>query len=142
MTPTEIAPGLAVAPQLAPSDIAGLAAQGVKTIINNRPDGEEPGQVPAAEVRAEAERHGIAYVHIPVTMGTMTRADIAAVERAVADSPGPTVAHCRSGTRCYVLWAAGQVLAGKGDAAALFAEGAAKGFDLRALPEVVARLKG
>ena len=35
---------LLVTGQISPDDIATAAAQGVRTIINNRPDGEQPGQ--------------------------------------------------------------------------------------------------
>ena len=47
----ELAPGLSAAGKLDPSDIEALAASGVRTIINNRPDDEDPGQLPAAEAR-------------------------------------------------------------------------------------------
>jgi uncharacterized protein (TIGR01244 family) len=136
-----IAPNLAVAAQLGKADLADLARQGYGTIINNRPDGEEPGQPSAAEMRAEAERHGLAYVHIPVTTPTITAADVAAHAKAVAGSAKPVVAHCRSGTRSYIMWAASQALAGKAAPADLVAEGAAKGFDLSAVPALVEKLR-
>ena len=37
-------PGISVSPQIAPGDMAEIAAQGFKAIICNRPDGEEAGQ--------------------------------------------------------------------------------------------------
>jgi uncharacterized protein (TIGR01244 family) len=136
-----VTPTLSVAPQLSKSDVAQLAAQGYGTIINNRPDGEEPGQPSAAEMRAEAERQGLAYVHIPVTTPTITADAVAENARAIAQSGKPVVAHCRSGTRSYILWAVSQALAGKATPAALVAEGAAKGFDLSAVPALVEKLK-
>ena len=42
----ELAPGLSVAGKLDPDDIEALAAAGVRTIVNNRPDDEDPGQRP------------------------------------------------------------------------------------------------
>ncbi|MBW8725321.1 MAG: hypothetical protein JF625_09235 [Inquilinus limosus] len=53
---TEIAPGLFAAAQVDRAAIAEIAASGAKTLINNRPDGEEPSQLPAEQARAEAER--------------------------------------------------------------------------------------
>ena len=38
----ELAPGLSAAGKLDRADIEALADAGVKTIINNRPDGEDP----------------------------------------------------------------------------------------------------
>lgn len=139
-SPTEIAPGLAVTAQPDTCDIAALAGLGYLTLINNRPDGEEAGQIPAAAARAEAERLGLAYIHIPVTAGTITAADVAAFDRAVRESWRPVVAHCRSGTRSYLLWAAARALNGRANPAALVAEAAAKGFDLKSLPDVLGRL--
>ena len=39
-----LTPFIAVAPQLQPGDMGMLAAAGFRSVINNRPDGEEPGQ--------------------------------------------------------------------------------------------------
>jgi uncharacterized protein (TIGR01244 family) len=139
---TEIAPGLAVAAQIARSDLADFARAGIRTVINNRPDGEQPGQLPQAEARAEAERHGLAYIYMPVTAATIGTADVAAFERALKESARPIVAHCRSGTRTYLLWAAAQVLNHGADASALVAEAAAKGFDIKALPVLLAGIRG
>ena len=43
-----LTPKLAVASQITPADVARIAAEGYTTILNNRPDGEEPGQPRAA----------------------------------------------------------------------------------------------
>src|SRR5918912_3569975 len=95
----ELAPGLSAAGALGPSDIEALAASGVRTLINNRPDNEDPGQLPAAEARRIAAAHGIAYHHIPITAATLSRADVDAFAAVLRSAPQPVVAHCRSGTR-------------------------------------------
>jgi uncharacterized protein (TIGR01244 family) len=137
---TEIAPGLSVAAQIEKADLAQLSGQGFKTIINNRPDSEGV-PIAAAEAKAEAERLGLRYDYLPVTSSTITAADLVAFDKLVKDSPKPIVAHCRSGTRCYLLWATTQVVNGRADADALVAEAAAKGFDIKALPALAAKLK-
>jgi uncharacterized protein (TIGR01244 family) len=92
-----------VAPrQIRPEDIAGAAAEGVRTIINNRPDGEEPGQPAGAEIEAAARAAGLAYRHIPVA-GGFSEAQVAAMAEAL--EAGPALAFCRSGTRSTYLWA-------------------------------------
>ena len=101
----ELAPGLSAAGKLDPVDIEALAQAGVRTIINNRPDNEDPGQLPAAEARRLAEAHGIAYHHIPVTGPTLSRADVEAFAAVLRSAAQPVVAHCRSGTRSSLLWA-------------------------------------
>ena len=83
-----LAPGLSATGRLDRADIDALAQAGVRTIINNRPDGEDPGQLPAAEAQRLAEAHGIAYHHIPVTAATLTRADVDAFAATLRDAAG------------------------------------------------------
>jgi sulfide:quinone oxidoreductase len=135
----ELAPGLSAAGKLDRSDIEALAQAGVRTIVNNRPDGEDPGQLPAAEARQIAEAHGIAYHHIPVTGPSLSRADVDAFAAVLASAPTPIVAHCRSGTRSTLLWALARLRDGA-DPAALVAEAARHGIDIAALPAIAARL--
>lgn len=96
---------LAATGQIEVADLAALAGAGFRTVINARPDGEQPGQ-PASAALAEAARAaGLAYRHLPVRMATLSGADVAAFEAAVAELPGPVLAFCRSGTRAGALWA-------------------------------------
>jgi uncharacterized protein (TIGR01244 family) len=135
-----LGPGLSAAGRLDRADIEELAAAGVRTIINNRPDGEDPGQLPAADARRIAEAHGIAYHHIPITAATLSRADVDAFAAALQDAPAPVVAHCRSGTRSTLLWALTRMREGA-DALSLVAEAAQHGIDIAGLPAVAARLR-
>jgi uncharacterized protein (TIGR01244 family) len=136
----EVAPGLSVAAQPTEADIRALAASGVKTLINNRPDGEEPGQLDTATARAAAEAAGMNYIEQPVTGATIDRAAVEHFSNLLEASSGPIVAHCRSGTRCYTLWAAGRVLRDGADPERLIEEAAAKGFDLSGLRGIAGRL--
>ena len=137
--PIRITDDLAVRNQPDRSDIARLAQLGDRALINNRPDGEEPGQLTAAEARIEAERVGLAYIHLPVKTDGISAVDVQAFHRALRESPGPVAAHCKTGTRSFLLWGAGEVLKGRhpGDVAA---QAAAAGYDLTLLPKVLARL--
>jgi uncharacterized protein (TIGR01244 family) len=135
----ELAPGVCAAGALSRDNIEALAAAGVRTIVNNRPDGEDPGQLPAAEARALAAAHGIQYHHIPVTAPTLSAADVDAFAAVLASAPQPIVAHCRSGTRSSLLWALVRLRAGD-DPAALVAKAARYGIDIAALPAVAARI--
>jgi sulfide:quinone oxidoreductase len=135
-----LAPELSVAGRLDRADIDALAGAGVRTIINNRPDGEDPGQLPAIEARRIAEAHGIAYRHIPITTATLSRADVTAFAAALRETPAPVVAHCRSGTRSALLWALARMREGA-DPLSLIAEAAKHGLDIAALPAIAARLR-
>jgi uncharacterized protein (TIGR01244 family) len=132
--------GLSVAGRLDRAEIDALAGAGVRTIVNNRPDGEDPGQLPAAEARRIAEAHGIAYHHIPITAATLSRADVDAFAAVLRGAPAPVVAHCRSGTRSALLWALTRMREGA-NALSLVAEAARHGIDIASLPAVAARLR-
>ncbi len=135
----ELAPGVSAAGALSLDHIEALAAAGIKVIINNRPDGEDPGQVPAAEARRLAEARGMAYHHIPFVAATLGRDEVDAFAAALRDAPGPVVAHCRSGTRSTLVWALTRLREGE-DPAALVALAARNGVDISALPAIAARL--
>jgi uncharacterized protein (TIGR01244 family) len=135
-----LGPELSVAGRLDRADIDALAAAGVRTIINNRPDGEDPGQLPAAEARRLAEAHGIAYHHIPITAATLSRADVDAFAAVLRHAPAPVVAHCRSGTRSALLWALTRLREGA-NSLSLIAEAGQHGIDIASLPAVAARLR-
>ena len=94
-----------VGSQIAATDIAGLAAQGVTLIVNNRPDGEDAEQPPATEIEAATKAAGIAYRFVPVRYG-IGPAEIAAMGEAIrAAGDGKLLAFCRSGSRSALTWA-------------------------------------
>jgi uncharacterized protein (TIGR01244 family) len=114
-----------VSGQIAPEEIAAL---GVTTIINNRPDGEEPGQPDSATIEAAARAAGVDYRHIPVA-GGISQPQVAQMVDALAQAEGPVLAFCRSGTRSTYLWALARARLGD-DAEELSAKAAAAGYDL------------
>lgn len=121
---------LSVAPQITPDDLPAIAAAGFATVINNRPDDEEPGQPAASAIAAATEAAGLRYVEIPIGRDPLTRATVAAMADALAH--GPALAFCRSGTRSCNLWAMASALRG-GDRDMLTEQAAAAGYDLSGL---------
>ena len=93
-----------VSGQIAPEDMPALKDQGVSLIINNRPDGEDPGQPLAADIEAAAEAAGIAYRFVPITRG-MGPADVDCMREAMDAADGKVLAFCRSGSRSTMAWA-------------------------------------
>jgi sulfide:quinone oxidoreductase len=96
---------LSVSPQIAPSDVAAIAAAGFKSIICNRPDGEGADQPLYAEVEKAASEAGLRARYVPVVSGQVSDADAAAFKTAMEELPKPVLAYCRSGTRSATLWA-------------------------------------
>ena len=94
-----------VSGQVRPEEVAGLAAQGVTMLVNNRPDGEEPDQPGAADIEAAARAAGISYRHVSILRG-IGPADVEAMQEALrAAEGGQVLAFCRSGNRSALTWA-------------------------------------
>ena len=99
-------PNFAVAGQLTVADFKELAAQGFKSIISNRPDGEQWGQLSADKVRELAAAAGLTFRHIPLQMPDVLSPETAATTQDALDNlPGPVLAFCKSGTRSAIAWA-------------------------------------
>lgn len=117
------------APQITTADVAEAARQGFVAIVCNRPDGEDPGQPSAAEIKGAAEAHGLGFTHIPVR-GAPGPAEVEAMRHAVDTADGPVLAYCRSGTRSITTWAIGQAMSGARGRGELVGLGRAAGYDL------------
>jgi uncharacterized protein (TIGR01244 family) len=133
-----VAPDFWVAPQLKEADFAAAKALGIRTIVNNRPDGEASDQLPAAEAEAAARAAGLDYVFVPVPSGGMQPSHLQAFRQAVDRHEGPFLAYCRSGTRSCHLWA---FSAARSQPAAAIIEAAAEaGYDLSAAAPLLERI--
>ena len=126
-----LTPTLSVSPQLSEADVAQAARDGFRAIIDNRPDGEEPGQLSAADMEALAARHGMGFAHVPAIPGQIGDAEVAQMASALVRLDGPVLAYCRTGTRSTTLWALSQ--AGARSADSIIATAADAGYDLTAL---------
>ena len=132
---------ISVAPQITPADVTELARAGFTAIVNNRPDGEEPGQPEGDAIRAVAQTLGLAYTAIPVTHAGFSHPQIDAMRAAIDAAPGPVLAYCRSGTRSCNLWALAEASAG-GDPDAIVAKGTGAGYDLGGIRPLLETLAG
>ncbi len=93
-----------VATQIDPSDVGFFAGQGYAAIVCNRPDGEDPGQPLSADIEAACSRHGIDFHMIPMQGNFVSPDTIELTRSVIANSPGPVLAYCRSGTRSAMIW--------------------------------------
>jgi len=94
-----------VSGQIQPQDVAGLKAAGVTMIVNNRPDGEDPGQPLAADIEAAARQAGIPYRFLPIRRGPGP-SEVEEMQEVLREcGDGKLLAFCRSGTRSTFAWA-------------------------------------
>ena len=133
-----------VAPQITVDDVSRAAEQGIKAIINNRPEDESPDQTPGDAIAAAAAAAGLSYVAIPITHAGFSQPQIAAMTKALAEAQGPVLAYCRSGTRSTLLWSLAQAAQG-GDPQSITLQAARAGYDIspvRALVDMLATQTG
>ena len=123
-----LTPAFSVSPQLTAADVAQAAQEGYRAIINNRPDGEQPGQITAAEVALLAAAHGMAFAHIPTPSGKFDDPVVMRMAAALGSLDTPVLAYCRTGARSAALWALSQ--ADKLSAAQILSAAQSGGYDL------------
>ena len=104
---SKLANNYAVAEQIHPLDIAGIAAQGFVAVICNRPDDEEPGQPQANEIAVACEKAGIRFHHIPFSSMPIPEQAVQEHREIIDSSPGLVLGYCRSGQRSMIIWQAG-----------------------------------
>lgn len=126
----QVSAKLHVSTQGTVADLAKAKAAGVTAIINNRPDGEEPGQPSAAENAAAAADLGLGYSHIPVAPGQYALDEVRAFQAAMTAADGPVLAHCKTGTRSASLYAIGEALDGRMSRDDILSLGQSLGLDL------------
>ncbi|MDO8907481.1 MAG: TIGR01244 family sulfur transferase [Pseudohongiella sp.] len=112
MNITRITEEFSVSAQIGPDDIKSLAETGYKTIICNRPDGEEVAQHDVELIQQTATRYGIDVVYIPVVHSTISADEVRQFSVAWDTCGKPVLAYCRSGLRSTTLWALMQVADG------------------------------
>jgi sulfide:quinone oxidoreductase len=96
--------GLAVSPQISPTDVAEIRKEGFRSIICNRPDGEGADQPTFAEIEKAAKKAGIEVRYLPVVSGRVQDTDAEAFGAAFAKLQKPVFAYCRTGTRSATMW--------------------------------------
>jgi uncharacterized protein (TIGR01244 family) len=116
-------------PQLTLADVENARAEGVRLIVNNRPEGEAEDQTPGSVIAAAAKAAGLDYTAIPIGREGYGEAQVRAMCEALAGADGKVLAYCRSGTRSTLLWALAQAMAGE-DPDTIVAAAAAAGYDV------------
>jgi uncharacterized protein (TIGR01244 family) len=116
-------------PQLTLADVENARVEGVRLIVNNRPEGEAEDQTPGSAIAAAAKAAGLDYTAIPIGREGYGEAQVRAMCEALAGADGKVLAYCRSGTRSTLLWALAQAMAGE-DPDTIVAAAAAAGYDV------------
>ncbi len=108
----ELSDTVLASPQISIEDIAAAKAAGVRLIVNNRPDGEEPTAPQSDAIKAAASEAGLDYISIPIGHSGFSEVQVDEMVRALDTADGAVLAYCRSGTRSTLLWALAQAKSG------------------------------
>lgn len=109
---TFLTPDFAVAPQLTPEQVRELPNQGIRSVVNNRPEHESPEQPPESALREAALAAQLEYHFLPVDSAHITAQNVHEFAELLKRLPRPVLAFCRSGGRSARLYqAAMQTLA-------------------------------
>ena len=97
---------ISITGQITPDQVTMIAENGFKTIINNRPDGEEPNQPTSAEIAAAAEKVGITYKEISFAGSELNQTHVEEFADFFNQAEQPILIYCRTGARSTGIYEA------------------------------------
>ena len=100
----QLADGVFVTGQISEPDLAVIAGNGIRTVVNNRPDGETAGQPETDDLAEAAGKLGLEYVYFPVLSNGITPENVQGFAAMRDDLEGPILLFCRTGARSAKLW--------------------------------------
>lgn len=80
-----------------------LAGQGFKSVVNFRTEGEDAQPLSPADEGREVEELGMKYLHVPVSMETLSDETVDRFREQFDKLPKPVFAHCKGGTRAGAM---------------------------------------
>ena len=101
-----MAHNISIQGQITPEQVPMLAENGFKTIINNRPDGEEPNQPMSADLAIAAEKAGIVYKEISFAGTGLTQQHVEDFADFFNQAQPPILVFCRTGARSTGIYEA------------------------------------
>jgi uncharacterized protein (TIGR01244 family) len=138
---TYLTPRFAVSGALRPQDFPEVATCGFKSILSNLPDGES-AQYPSAAAEAKlAAQAAIGFRHVPTIKSEVFSDQVVeGTTQALSELQGPVLAHCASGLRSAIVWAAAS--ARSQSIECILATLKAAGFDLSAVRDQLEEQRG
>jgi len=100
----ELAPETYVTGQLFETDLQLIAAQNVRSIMDNRAADEAQEPPRSADLARVAEELGMTFVHFPVEPGTISREDAEAYAKVCEKLERPLLIFGRTASRSIKIW--------------------------------------
>jgi len=138
---TYLTPYFAVTGALQPGGFPEIAARGFKSVLSNLPDGESSKYPSAAEEAELAKAAGLGFRHVPaIKSEVFSDRVVDGVTRAAGELEAPVLAHCASGLRSAIAWAAAAARSQPADC--VIAALKAASFDLAAIRDELEEQRG
>ncbi|WP_426700242.1 beta-lactamase hydrolase domain-containing protein [Rhodanobacter sp. Col0626] len=94
-----------VAAQMTPVQLAALPRNGIRAVIDLRPDGEVSGQPSSSVMAKAAQANGLGFGYVPVPHGDIPQASVEQLGHLLTESARPILLYCHSGRRAARTWA-------------------------------------
>ncbi|MDR0276194.1 MAG: TIGR01244 family phosphatase [Burkholderiaceae bacterium] len=130
-----------VSGQILPEHMEALKNQGIRTVIDLRPDGETPDEPSSSALAQAARQAGLQFGYVPVPLsGNVPSAAVDTLGELLARVPQPVLMYCRSGMRATKTWALAEASRPGGlDAAAILQHARDAGRPVDSLSEQIAQ---
>lgn len=92
-----------VGPQPSDQQLRQLQQEGFKSVVNFRTEGEERQPLSPAEEGEQVRSAGMDYLHLPVSMKSISSEQVDYFRERFADLPKPVFAHCQGGKRAGAM---------------------------------------
>jgi uncharacterized protein (TIGR01244 family) len=96
---------VSVSEQITADRLARLRREGFRSIIDLRPDGEAPDQMPSVDVERLARANGLGFAYVPVQHGDIAPGTVDALAASLESVERPVLLYCRTGRRAARTWA-------------------------------------
>ncbi|TWT68707.1 beta-lactamase hydrolase domain-containing protein [Crateriforma conspicua] len=94
---------ITVSGQPSESEILALPSEGFRAVVNFRTSGEDDQPIDPDQERKMVESAGMKYVHVPVSMDTISHDTVDQFRQQLEALPKPVFAHCKSGKRAGAM---------------------------------------
>ena len=101
----QVGEDLFITSQLTPHGVGLLKRRGVGSLVDLRPDGEDPAQSSSKLIEAFSKAQGMDFHYIPVPHEQIPESAVAALGEVLSRRTTPTVLYCRSGKRAVRTFA-------------------------------------
>ena len=102
----QISEGVFITAQLKPSDLLTLSGrEGIRTLVDIRPDGEVKDQPSSTEIAIASKNVGLDFHYIPVPHESIPVQAVDSLKEVLLKQEKPIVLYCRTGRRAVRLFA-------------------------------------